>query len=109
MKLTRLHILIATVSLVAGFHSAAMADDKSIGDGDTNWQEHITSTNSRAEVKAELKQAREQGLLENFNDSAYPNNTAFRSTRSRDEVQREAIEAVRSGEAFANDNYMGYQ
>lgn len=109
MKVPRLHILIATVLLVAGFHSAAMADDKSIGDADTNWQEHITSTQSRAEVKAELKQAREQGLFESFNDGNYPGRSDFQSTRSRDEVRREAIEAVRSGEAFANDNYMGYQ
>lgn len=109
MQTIRFRIILAAVSLAAGFHSAAMADDKSIGDGDTNWQEHFQSTKSRADVKAEVLQARKQGQLDNFNDGTYPEGSTFQSTRSRDEVRREAIAANQSGQALANDNYMGYQ
>lgn len=108
MKTIHLRIVIAAVSLAAGFQSVAMADNKSLGDGNTNWQEHITSTKSRGEVNAELKQVREQGLFANVNDGNYPGTATFQSTRSRDEVQREAIQAMQSGKAVANDNYMGY-
>ncbi|MDQ9172176.1 DUF4148 domain-containing protein [Oxalobacteraceae bacterium R-40] len=109
MKTIHLRIIIAAVSLAAGFQSAAMADDKSLGDGDTNWREHFRSTKSSAEVKAQVLQAREQGQLDSFNDGTYPGKSTLRSTRSRDEVQREAIAANRSGQALADDNYMGYQ
>lgn len=108
MKSFKLSIVLAAVSLMAGIQSSAMADDKSFGDGDTNWQEHVQSTKTRAEVVAELKQAQQQGLL-TISDSDYPGTPDFSGTRSRSEVKNETTQDVKQGNRVTGHNYYGYQ
>ena len=62
MKSRKLSIAVATGLLFAGLSAGAFADDKWLGESGSNWQEHIQSTKTRAEVTAELNQAHAQGL-----------------------------------------------
>lgn len=55
----------------------------------------FVSTKTRAEVRAELEQARAQGLLTWGESRNYPVSAPVRSTRSREEVRAEAIEAMK--------------
>ena len=52
------------------------------------------SGKTRAEVIAELKQARAEGLM-NFNDLTYPIQTPVKNARTREEVPAEAIAATK--------------
>lgn len=54
----------------------------------------FVSTKTRAEVRAELEQARAQGLLTRDRER-HPVFAPVQSTRSREEVRAEAIEAMK--------------
>ncbi|HEY0843905.1 MAG TPA: DUF4148 domain-containing protein [Noviherbaspirillum sp.] len=86
--------LFATVFSFAG--SAAFAGDQlqsEIGEG---WMQHITSTKTRAQVIAELNDARAQGVTVGASETSYPQVPVAKSTRSRDEVRAEAINAMKN-------------
>lgn len=76
---------VAAIALIAAAGSA-MADVASPS------AEPIASTKTRAEVIAQFKQARENGLLAR-SDSDYPVTPAFVSTRTRTEVVAELKQA----------------
>jgi hypothetical protein len=52
------------------------------------------SGKTRAEVIAELQQARAEGLMD-YNDLTYPIQTPVKSARTREEVSAEAIAAAK--------------
>ncbi len=107
MKLTKISIAITSLSLLAAMASSAFAYDKQLGDAETNWQEHFVSSKSRAEVKAEVAQAQKQGLLSVIPNDPFRGSPATKSTRTREEVRAEAIEASRNQPRFADDMYGG--
>lgn len=92
MKARKFSVLIIA-SLFAAAGSAALANDKWLGDRGDNWEEHVVSTKTRAQVIAELNEARTQGLLSR-GDTDYPKSAAVKSSRTRDEVRAEAISAT---------------
>lgn len=95
MKARHIFLSVATgMLIVAG--SGASADDKWLGDRGSNWEEHVKSFKSRAEVVAELNEARAQGLVGNVGDANYPSTPVAKSTRSRDEVRAEGAQAARN-------------
>lgn len=63
MKSNKLSIAIVTGLLFAAVGTSAFADNTTTGEGGTNWQDHITSSTTRAQVVAALKEARAQGQL----------------------------------------------
>lgn len=95
MKTSKFVVLFATALLsVAG--SSAFANDKWLGDRGDNWEEHITSTKTRAQVIAEMNEARAQGLLSTQIETDYPKQPALKSTRTREQVRAEAVEATKN-------------
>lgn len=76
---------------------AASANDKWLGNRGDNWEAHVTSTKTRAQVIAELNEARAQGLVRNGQEYDYPRLPVAKSTRTRDEVRVEMIEAAKNG------------
>lgn len=93
MKSGKLTIVIAAGALLAVAGGSAFASDKWLGD---QGQDHIVSTKTRAQVIAELKEAREQGLIVIGDDPNYPRLPAAKSTRSRAEVCAEAMKAAKN-------------
>ncbi len=78
---------------------AVLAATGSVFAGDVDpfpTQEPVVSTKTRAEVQAELAQARAQGLLPRGDIQNFPVLAPARSTRSREEVRSEAIESVKN-------------
>lgn len=59
----------------------------------------VTAGKTRAEVRAEVLKARADGSLDRRAELDFYNDTAVASTRSRDEVRKEAVAATRSGQA----------
>lgn len=104
MKTNKFFLAIAFGALSTTLGAGAFANDKWLGERGDNWLEHIQSTKTRAEVMAELEEARAQGLL-TIRDSEYPVLPAATSTRSRAEVQIEASEAARN--QVRNPDYRG--
>lgn len=96
MKARKL-ILLAATTMVAMSATIASANDKWLGDRGDNWQEHIKSTKTRAEVIAELNEARAQGLIRGGAEHDYPHQPVAKSTRTRDEVRAEMIDAAKNG------------
>lgn len=108
MKSTKVSTVIAVTALLAAIGSSAFADDRIVGDAGTNWQDHITSTKTRAEVRAELEQARAQGLLSVGEDPHYPRQpVATTGSRSRAEVRAEAAEAAKKRFSDPDPLYTG--
>jgi hypothetical protein len=56
MKSNKLFLAIVTGVLFASFGTSAFANDKTNGEGDANWLDHIVSSKTRAQVVAELKE-----------------------------------------------------
>lgn len=104
MKSNKLSIAIIFGALIAVIGPHALASDKWLGDRGDNWEEHIKSTKSRAEVIAEMQEARAQGLLRQGDDSQYPATPAATSARSRDAVRTEAEKT--NDERKPNPDYM---
>jgi len=98
---------VAGLVLITGMSTSALADDKWLGDIGTNWQDHTQSTKSRAEVRAELEQARKDGSLYVGNDSSYPPEPTFVAGKTRVQVQAEAVQANRYGNSNFNSVYYG--
>lgn len=93
MKSNKFSLSIVTGVVFAIAGSSAFASDKWLGDRGDNWQDHVVSTKTRAQVIAELKEARAQGLIVNGDDPHYPRLPVATSTRSRAEVRAEAAGA----------------
>lgn len=82
-----------TVALLSGIATAAMAD----GMPDYSWID-APSTKSRAEVRAELREAVRSGTMPQTGDAHTPGiDAAPGSTLTRAQVRAEAIEAMRLG------------
>lgn len=74
----------ATLAVSSSFAATSM----------TEFSDHqYTSSKSRAEVVAELKQARTQGQILQGADSAYPLLTTSKSMKSRDDVRKEIMQS----------------
>lgn len=107
MKSKNLSIAITFGALIAVVGSNALASDKWLGNRGDNWEEHIKSTKSRAEVIAEMQEARAQGLLRQGDDPHYPATPAATNARSRDAVRAEAGKA--NAERKPSPDYMSGQ
>lgn len=111
MKSKKLSIAILTGVVFAASGTGAFADDKSTGEVGSNWQDHIVSTKTRAQVMAELPAARAQGQLwQNENgsfDSTYARGSNLKNGRSRDEVRMEAASANIAGRNANSYLYFG--
>jgi hypothetical protein len=84
--------LIALASVAAT--SAAFAESSA----DRNYpQISVNSVKSRAEVQAELVQARQDGTLHIGNDNDYPVITATASSKTREQVMAEYVAARNAG------------
>lgn len=95
MKTRKFLVLIATgLFTLAG--SSAYAHDKWLGDRGDNWEQHVTSTKTRAQVIAEMNEARAQGLLNNQLETDYPKASVQKSARTRAEVRAEAFQAAKN-------------
>ena len=96
--------LAASFALLAG---AAHAQDH-LGDdyGYALTQQKFQSTKTRAQVQAELAQARANGELSTHAEGYdFAARQATASTKTREEVRAEAAKALKSGEASAFGNY----
>ena len=96
--------LAASFTLLAG---AAHAQDH-LGDdyGYALTQQKFQSTKTRAQVQAELAQARANGELSTHAEGYdFAARQATASTKTREEVRAEAAKALKSGEASAFGNY----
>lgn len=110
MKSNKLSIAIVTGLLFAAVGTSAFADDKTTGEGGTNWQDHITSSKTRSQVVAELKEARAQGQLLQDHPSfeyAYPRVSGMENGRDRAEVRAEAAAANMLDRSSQDDIYFG--
>lgn len=107
MKSTKLAFGIASLVISIGASTGALADNKWLGNSGSNWQEHIQSTKTRAEVIAELKQARDSGLVTVGEDPGYPRQPTFKTGKTRAEVQAEAARASRERRAGIDSVYFG--
>lgn len=87
-------LIIASLFTAAG--SAAFANDQWQGDVGDNWLQHIQSTKTRAQVLAELSDARAQGIGIGASDTDYPRMQFVKSSRTRDEVRAEAAGAAKN-------------
>lgn len=94
MKMNLLSVTMVLGALISVAGVPAFASDKWLGQRGDNWEEHIQSTKTRAQVIAELNDAHAQGLLSQGEDPHYPREVAVQSTRSREEVRREAAAAA---------------
>ncbi|MEC4722894.1 DUF4148 domain-containing protein [Noviherbaspirillum sp. CPCC 100848] len=106
----KLLFAIAKLVMIAGVSSSALADDKWLGNRGSNWEDHVKSTKSRAEVRAELEEARRNGTLQVSNGAFYPQAPqapqAYQG-RSRAEVRAEAVQANRQGNEIFDSIYFG--
>ncbi|MEC4718114.1 DUF4148 domain-containing protein [Noviherbaspirillum sp. CPCC 100848] len=108
MKAKQLMISAMTgLVLISGMTTSAFADDKWLGNRGSNWLEHVQSTKSRAEVRAEVEQARKDGTLRVSNSADYPQPPATANTRTRAEVRAEAVQANRNGDPAFDSIYFG--
>lgn len=93
MKPNTFPIALVASALCMMTGTTAIASDKWLGDRGDNWEEHIRSTKTRAQVIAELNEARAKGLLPNNGDaSSYPEPLGAAIGRSRSEVRTETQE-----------------
>ena len=96
MKTTTLFAAIALSFAAAG---AAMAQEVTY-----DYPQQITSQKTRAEVIAELKQARADGTLQIDSEIYSPNRAPSVSTLTRAEVKAQTLAAIASGELAALNN-----
>jgi hypothetical protein len=90
--------LLAAIALITVAHSA-------LAEASYPPEVPFVSTKTRAEVKAELAQAKAQGLM-TYSDADYPPLPAFVSTKTREQVREEAIEASKNRDE--NNLYRGH-
>lgn len=103
----KLLFAIANLVMIAGVSSSALADDKWLGNRGSNWEDHVKSTKSRAEVRAELEEARKNGTLQVSNGAFYPQQPQVVQGRTRAEVRAEAVQANREGNDMFDSIYFG--
>ena len=94
MKSNKLAFVVT--ALLVSVSTSGIASDKWLGDRGDNWEEHIVSTKSRAQVIAELNEARAQGLVSVGGDTSYPRSPEIKSTLSRETVRAQAVEAAKN-------------
>ena len=94
MKSNKLAFVVT--ALLVSVSTSGIASDKWLGDRGDNWEEHIVSTKSRAQVIAELNEARAQGLVSVGGDTSYPRTPEIKSTLSRETVRAQAVEAAKN-------------
>lgn len=97
MKAHKIFLVVAT-GLLAVAGSTALANDKWLGNRGDNWEGHVISIKTRAQVLAELNDARAQGLVGYGQETDYPGTPAVKGARTRKEVRTEAIEAAKNPE-----------
>jgi hypothetical protein len=97
MKSKKIFVAIAVSTFLATLGSSAFADEKYRGELASNWKEHITSTKSRAQVIAELEQARANGQPVGASPF-YPEHVVTPIRRSRAEVIAELEQARANGQ-----------
>ncbi|MFC7516684.1 DUF4148 domain-containing protein [Herbaspirillum sp. GCM10030257] len=107
MKSKKLAFGIVSLVLSVGASTGALADNKWVGNSGSNWLEHVQSTKTRAEVIAELEQARKNGLVTVGEEPGYPRQPTFKSGKTRAEVQAEAARASREWRAGIESTYFG--
>lgn len=107
MKSTKLAFGIVSLILSVGASTGALADNKWVGSSGSNWLEHVQSTKTRAEVIAELEQARKNGLVTVGEEPGYPRQPTFKSGKTRAEVQAEAASASKERRASVDGIYFG--
>lgn len=90
MKSNTLTLVTLVGALFAGASSSALASDIWLGES----AQHAPAK-TRAQVIAELQEARAQGVQENGELPPAPRYAAAKQERSRTEVRAEAIEAVK--------------
>ncbi|RZI40059.1 DUF4148 domain-containing protein [Herbaspirillum sp. HC18] len=96
MKSYKISSFVVTAVLGAVAGSPAFASDKWLGNRGDNWEEHIVSTKTRAQVIAELNAARSAGLISYGQEPRYPDLPVAKSGRSREQVRAEAIDAAKN-------------
>lgn len=100
---TRQRLASAAIAAVAAFAGTAAFAQEATSDA---WM-NAASTKTRAEVHAELQQARADGSIR-FSRAGYIE--TLQSTKSRDAVKAETLAARRSGElAHINAEVYGYE
>lgn len=109
MKSNNLSNTIVACVLFGVLGTSAFADDKTIGDSGTNWQDHIVSTKTRAQVVDELKASGAQGRLvqDGSFEYSYPPAVTSNNGRGRAEVRAEAVSTTRTVRDFTTDLYFG--
>jgi predicted RNase H-like HicB family nuclease len=95
MKSKTLSILTLAGVLFAGASSTALASDIWLGEAAHGSSSHAAQGKTRAQVIAELQEARSLGLLENGELPPAPRQAQLQQERSRAEVRVEAVEAVK--------------
>lgn len=95
MKAGKLTMAIGAGALFALTGTSVVAEDKWLGERGDNWEEHVQSSKTRAQVNAELNEARRQDLIGYGDDASYPHIPVAKSSRSREEVREEAAAAQR--------------
>lgn len=108
MKSKKISAFIAASAFLAALGSNAFADDKYVGQLGSNWQDHVTSTKSRAQVTAELEQARAQGLVVGGEEPFYPKQPSA-TTKSRAQVIAELEQARANGLLVGADPFYPQQ
>ena len=91
-----------TSTLVAALALSFVASGAALASGEATYEkpEVIKSQSSRADVVAQLNQARANGTLL-VNEADRQENTPFASQRTRAEVRSETLAAIASGEVAA--------
>jgi len=107
MKSKKMVLVIATAALFTGISTGAFANDKYNGEMGSNWQDHIQSTKTRAQVIEELKQARAQGMVVGGAEPFRREMPKATSNLSRAEVRAEAAQVVKNIHVDPSDIYFG--
>lgn len=81
--------LMAAVAMIAAAGAAVASENAEYVDFS-----NVTSTKTRAEVRAELQEASAEGKVGQY--SEFVEYTRVASTKTRDEVRKEAVQAVKN-------------
>lgn len=85
-------LIVAVLPLVFAFNAFASEDSPVFE------HEKVGTPLTRAQVIAELMQAKKDGTIPAWNSEAYPLESAKKSTLTREEVKAEYFRALKSGE-----------
>lgn len=108
MNSRKLSVATLATILFLGASSAAVASDMWGGSDQVQPQEFVSSK-TRAEVVAELKEARSSAFIQNGEILATSYQAAVTPTRARSDVRAEAVEALQASNHQADRFYYGAQ